>query len=39
MAYTKKFCSGLLGCFGPKYGAHPHNSESTLRFFYKIFAE
>ena len=39
MVCTKKFCSGQIGCFGPKDGAHPHNSESTLRFFYKNFAE
>ena len=40
MVYTKKnFCSGQMGCFGPKNGAHPHNSESTLRVFYKKFTE
>ena len=38
MVYTpKKICSGQMGCFGPKNGAHPHNSESTLRFFLQKF--
>ena len=37
--YPEKCCSGQMGCFGPKNGAHPHNSESTLRFFYKNFAD
>ena len=33
----KKIFSGQMGCFGPKNGAHPHNPESTLRFFlYKF---
>ena len=35
--YPKKVCSGQMGCFGPKTGAHPHNSESTLRFVLKKF--
>ena len=26
-----------MGCFGPKNGAHPHNSESTLGFFLEKF--
>ena len=39
MVCTKKFCSGQMGCFDPKKGAHPHNSESALRPFYKNFAE
>ena len=39
MTCTKKFCLGQMGCFGPKNGANLHNSESTLRFFYKNFAE
>ena len=39
MVCTKKVCSRQMGCFGPKKGAHPHNSESTPRFFYKNFAE
>ena len=30
------FCSGQMGQFGPKNGAHSHNSESTLRFFKKF---
>ena len=37
--YQKDFCSGQMGCFSPKNGAHPHNSESTPRFSYKHFAE
>ena len=39
MVCTKKFCSGQMGCFGLKNEAHPHNSESTLKRIYKIFAE
>ena len=31
--YQKKNCSGQMGCFGPKNGAHAHNSESAQRFF------
>ena len=30
--YPKTICSGQMGCFGAKNGAH-HNSESILRFF------
>ena len=26
-----------MGCFGPKNDAHPHNSESALRFFLQKF--
>ena len=37
MVYTKqKFCSGQMGGFGPKNGAHPHSSKSTQSFFIKI---
>ena len=39
MFCTKKFCSGKMGCFGPKNGAHPHNSDSALKIFYKNSAE
>ena len=33
--YQKIFVQEIMGHFGPKDGAYPHNSESNLRFFKK----
>ena len=38
MVYIKKNCLGQMGSFGPKNGAHAHNSESTQRIFFKKFS-
>ena len=38
MVCTKKK-SGQMDHFGPQNGAHLHNTESTLKFFLKNFAE
>ena len=39
MVCTKKFCSEQMDHFGLENGAFPCNSESSLRFFKKNFAE